>query len=218
MKCKPKACFFDLDGTLLNSLADIADAVNASLAAFNLPTHTLDAYRYFVGGGVRRLFASVVPDGLPQETLAALGADMKRRFLSGAANKTEPYEGISDLLLALRQMDLPLAILSNKEDALVKELVKHFFPDVEFVDVRGQGAVFPLKPDPAAALDMAAQLELSPCDIIFIGDTRTDMETAVNAGMIPAGVTWGFRTKEELLKYGAKIVIDRPQELLDHIR
>lgn len=211
-----QACFFDLDGTLVDSLADIADATNAALAAHGYPTHSYDAYRHLVGYGAKALFAQALPEGLTPEQLHEIMPDMRRNYTEGWARKTVAYPGIPDLLDALQARGMTMGVLSNKPHAFTLKAVRHFFPHTVFADIRGQLPDGPAKPDPVAALDMARILGLEPECVLFVGDSRTDMETAVNAGMTGVGVTWGFRDEQELRDYGAHVIIHSPEELLKY--
>ena len=212
----PKACFFDLDGTLVDSLADIADATNTALAAHGFPTHSYDTYRQIVGYGIKALIAHALPEGLTMEQIHKILPDMRKHYAEGWMKKTAPYPGVPALLSALQKRGIPLGIVSNKPHSSALKVTAHYFPDTAFADIRGQLPEGPAKPDPAAALGMAQNLGIAPETVFFIGDTRTDMETAVNAGMIGVGVTWGFRDERELLDYGARIIIHSPEELLNY--
>lgn len=209
------AVLFDLDGTLLDTLEDIADACNAVLASLGRPTHATANYKQFVGEGVRRLFEKALPEGSRDaqaiETCAARFADEYGRRWK---QKTRPYAGIDELLAALRRAGLPLAVLSNKPQEFTEKSVAHFFPAGTFACVLGQRDGVPRKPDPAAAWEIAAKLGLPPERIAYLGDSPIDMETAVRAGMHPIGAVWGFRSREELLSNGAAALVSHPRELL----
>lgn len=217
MKLSPKACFFDLDGTLIDSLADIADATNAALVTHGYPTHSYDDYRLLVGYGAKALFTHALPQGLTLERIEEIMPEMRKNYAEGWARKTLPYAGAQEMLDALQEKGVILGVLSNKPHSLALKSVEHFFPSTAFADVRGQAPGIAPKPDPASALDMAATLNVRPEEAFFIGDTRTDMETAVNAGMTAVGVSWGFRDENELRDYGAKILIHHPKELLQYL-
>ncbi len=210
-----RAFIFDLDGTLLDSLGDLADTVNHVLAVQGFPTHPEEAFRYFVGNGMTMLLRRAAPADLSDSDIPALVETAEARYAECWGLRTRPYPGISRLLRALAVQSVPLGVLSNKPDHFTRLMVAHFFPDIAFFDVRGRTLDFPLKPDPAAALDMAARLGISPEHIRFVGDSRMDMETARNAGMIPVGVTWGFRPRSELLENGAAHLAEKAEDLLD---
>ncbi|MBX3248085.1 MAG: HAD-IA family hydrolase [Myxococcales bacterium] len=201
---------FDLDGTLLDTLEDIALAMNEVLSAAGLPTHPLDAYRRLVGWGARDLIRRAAPDGDQDALLADFRARYYGRGLHGA---TRPYEGVPQLLHALVARRVPVAVLSNKPHEPTVAVIGHYFPDVPFVAVLGARPSAPIKPDPTVALTIAEGLGLSPSECAFVGDTEVDIETGRRAGMRPIGVSWGFRA-ESLAPAGAERVLDAPEDLL----
>jgi len=216
MTPSPRAIIFDLDGTLLNTLADLADSGNAALGALGLPQHPQDAYRFFVGLGIEELVRRMLPEARRDpETIAAankiIGEEYKRRW----KDKTRPYPGILELLDALRQRGLPVCVLSNKPQPYTDLTIEAFFPGWPFTIVRGARPEVPNKPHPAGALAIAAELGLAPGSIAFVGDSATDMKTARGAGMLPVGVLWGFRDEKELTSNGAQHIISQPDGLLD---
>ena len=163
---------------------------------------------------MRVLVRRVAPPECPDTELSDLARDVEARYAETWHHCTRPYPGVSDLLRELRQRGVPVGVLSNKPHEFTCRMVAHFFPEVDFFAVYGQRAGVPVKPDPTAALHMVAELATTPDRVCFVGDSRVDMETAVNAGMIPVGVTWGFRSREELLEFGAKFLIDRAEDAL----
>ncbi|PTL83501.1 HAD family hydrolase [Vitiosangium sp. GDMCC 1.1324] len=208
-----RAALFDLDGTLLDSLHDIGAAMNHALATHGLPVHPLAAYRHFVGEGVRVLVSRAVPadqEALHEPVLAAYRAFYAEHML----DHTQPYPGIPEVLARLAGEGVKLAVLSNKPDAATRRLVAALLPDVRFGAVYGERAGVPRKPDPTAALGVAAELNVGPGDCAFVGDTAVDMETARAAGMYGVGVTWGFRDVEELQTHGARALARTSDELL----
>ena len=217
MKPTVRAVIFDLDGTLANTLEDLADCVNRALAAYSLPVHPLEPYKYFVGMGGEHLIRSAAPEGTPPSLLAEIGACYKGEYAKGWAVKSRPYEGIADMLERLESMRVPMAVLSNKPQIFTGDFVRHFFPETPFAVVQGSPEGGVAKPDPAMALAIAKTLGLAPEVIAFVGDTRTDMETATNAGMRPVGVTWGFRPEKELLDFGARVLLSRPAAIFDNL-
>lgn len=209
------AIIFDLDGTLLDSLADIAEAANRVLASRHLPTHDVPAYRQFVGNGVEALMERAIPPELRNPDTIASSSDQFRRVYGETWKlSTCPYPGIQDLLDALRQRRIQLAVLSNKPHENTVTCVREFFDASTFKAIVGQRAGVACKPDPAAALEIADMLGISPTRCLFVGDSNVDMQTAVNAGMQGIGATWGFRSRAELLASGARLAIDHPRELL----
>ncbi len=220
-----RAVLFDLDGTLLDTLSDIASAMNAALAAHGLPTHPVDAYRLMVGSGadvlVRRALASGGEDARPHpadDLVGSLLDRMKQEYAANTVSRTRPYPGIPKLMGELAELGLPLAVLSNKPDELVKPIVAAFFADDTFSVIRGLRDGFPRKPDPAGACAIASELGVKPRECVYLGDSDVDMQTARNAGMIAIGAGWGFRGRAELLRAGAARVIDDPGELTPLIR
>jgi phosphoglycolate phosphatase len=210
-----EAVLFDLDGTLLDTLADLGNAVNAVLTLHGFPAHPIDAYRYFVGDGAASLIDRALPEDVRQtdaaaSCLRAFREDYSRRW----SVETRPYEGVPELLDALTVRGIKKAILSNKPHAFTQLCVQHLLSDWAFDAVYGQRDGAPQKPDPAGALEIAAQLGIAPGHFLFVGDTAGDMQTARAAGMFSVGVLWGFRPREELVESGAQALIARPAELL----
>lgn len=208
-----KAVIFDLDGTLLDTLADLADAGNAALLAHGLPAHDADAYRLFVGDGMETLMRRAAPEGTAPEALHALVAAMRAEYARNWARKTTPYSGIVSMLDRLCSLAVPIVVLSNKPHDFALLTVSHFFPAVPFARVQGSPAGGKAKPDPALALDVARSLRVQPEDTLFVGDSSVDMDTATAAGMVPAGVLWGFRTERELLAHGARHLLADPGDI-----
>ncbi len=209
------AVILDLDGTLLDTLDDLADSMNEALEVLHCPTHPREAYRHFVGDGIHVLVQRTLPEGRrDQETVhratelyrAAYGRNWKR--------KSQPYEGIMEALPALRSAGLRLTVLSNKPHPFTRLVMQHFFPAEWFEVIFGQRPEVPRKPDPAGALEIAQMLELDSASVAFIGDTRTDMETGRAAQMRTIGVSWGFRPVSELEESGASAVVHHPREML----
>jgi phosphoglycolate phosphatase len=211
----PSAVIFDLDGTLVDTIEDIALAVNGSLAARGLPCHDLAAYRLMVGNG----FSSLVRLALPEdkrraELVEELRAEASAAYAAHLLDNSLPYPGVPELLGALVQRGIPRSVLSNKPEAHVIMMVKALFPDAGFAFVRGEGPYFPRKPEPDHALHIARGLGIDAREIVYLGDSDVDMRTARNAGMVAVGAAWGFRGRAELLTAGAELVIDSPLELL----
>jgi phosphoglycolate phosphatase len=206
---------FDLDGTLVDTLEDIADAMNRVLALEGAPGHTYDEYRYLIGHGIRSLVTESLPAELrSEERIARCYERMLADYGSNALVKTKVYGGVPELVRELRAAGLPLAIHSNKADAPTQEIVAALLDPADFVAVRGATPDAPLKPDPAVALAIAARFGLPPARVAYLGDSLVDMRTAGAAGMIAVGAAWGFRTRRELVESGAAVVIDAPLELL----
>jgi phosphoglycolate phosphatase len=208
-----RAALFDLDGTLLNSLHDIGVAMNHALAQQGLPVHPLADYRRFVGEGVRVLVSRAVPSHREDAHEAVL-ATYRDFYARHMLDHTRPYPGVRDVLARLAGEGVKLAVLSNKPDASTRELVATLLPDVRFGAIYGERVGVPRKPDPTAALGIAAELGVEPGDCAFIGDTAVDMDTARAAGMYGVGVTWGFRDVAELQAHGARVLAHTADELL----
>jgi phosphoglycolate phosphatase len=216
MPCR--AVLFDLDGTLLDTLEDLAHAANAALTACGYPTHSVPAYRMLVGAGVRKLFERALPpDKVTPAEIERCAAVFREAYARGWNIHTRPYDGIRDMLECVAQRGLAMAVLSNKPDDFTQRCVREYFPDVPFALVLGEKPGVPPKPDPTGARQIVAALGIPPEEFLYLGDTSIDMETARLAGMCPVGALWGFRSREELVGAGAAIVIARPGELLDHL-
>ncbi|MHC1699484.1 MAG: HAD family hydrolase [Humidesulfovibrio sp.] len=215
MPAPPRALIFDLDGTLLNTLEDLADSGNAALAGLGLPRHPVDAFRLFVGLGVAELVLRMLPeDRRDKATLARAEKLLVAEYQERWKLKTRPYPGIPEMLEALRQASLPICVLSNKPQDYTDLTVREFFPGFPFTRVRGARPEVPHKPHPASALALAGELGLAPGSIAFVGDSATDMKTARGAGMLPVGVLWGFRDEAELTGNGALHLLSAPADLL----
>ena len=212
---KYPAVIFDLDGTLLDTLADIADAMNAALERIGFPGHETAAYRYLTGDGVRALAERSIPEPAKNDTaVAACIREFRSQYADRWGTKTRPYPGIPELLAGLAGRRIRLSVLSNKLDEFTRRAVRDFLPGFEFSFVIGAKPDLPPKPDPAGALLIASGLAIPPSQIIYLGDTGVDMLTAVRAGMFPVGALWGFRDEKELREHGAGSVIGTPGELL----
>jgi phosphoglycolate phosphatase len=208
------AVIFDLDGTLLDTLADIGNAANDVLLEMGEPTHPLDSYRTMVGDGVSTLFLRALPrcnsdPSLHQKCILAF----ERHYATRWNQSTAPYAGIADLLDWLVEHATPIAVLSNKPQAFTQKCVDEFLPRWRFEIVLGASDRFPKKPDPASARFVIEQLQTTPRKTLYVGDTNTDMWTAKGAGCWPVGVTWGFRSRAELIESGAQTIIDHPSDL-----
>ena len=209
-----KAVIFDLDGTLIDSLEDIAINANKVLRQLNCPTHSLEQYKYFVGDGAKVLMQNAMPKYISKNYLEEALELFKEFYEQNLHSHTKLYNGIKPLLTNLVEQNIPLAILSNKPDKFTKLYIETLLPDIPFVVVSGQKENVEKKPHPAGALDIASKFQIEPQDIYFVGDTATDMKTAKNANMIAVGVSWGFRTIRELQENGADFILKRPEELL----
>ena len=214
-----KAVIFDLDGTLVDSLADLSDSVNLMLESYGFPTHEMEKYRYFVGNGSKKLMERTLPRDkaasaeFVEEALAKYKAIYKEHLLE----KTRPYNGVRELLEELKSRGIPLGVCTNKHNDAALTIVKILFAPGTFEEVLGDRPGFPKKPNPATPLEIASHLGVKPDEVAYLGDTSVDMETAVHAGFLPVGVLWGFRPEEELVKSGAKVLLKAPLELLEKV-
>jgi len=212
---KYTAVIFDMDGTLLNTLEDLGDCMNRVLSRAGYTTHPIDDYRYFVGDGIKNLVRRVVPEQRRDEaTIRQIQTAMVEEYGKHWADKTDPYPGISALLDELMKREIKKGILSNKPHATTKVIAERYFKDWRFDPVFGARDGVPRKPDPAAALEICGLWGLEPSEVLYAGDTNTDMQTARQGGMFAVGVLWGFRSKEELIENGAQELIAAPQEIL----
>jgi phosphoglycolate phosphatase len=214
-----RGIIFDLDGTLLDTLDDIANAANATLSRNGFPEHPIEAYNYFVGDGVQTLIERILPEGNKTEsTIRTCLGTMREEYINHLNVKTKPYEGILALLKELQGLGFRLSVLSNKPHELTVECVHHYFGKASFSPIVGQKPNVPKKPDPSAANQIVKDWNLKPSEVFYMGDTSTDMKTAKAAGLYPIGVTWGFRTEQELLDHGAQMIINHPLEFSAAIR
>ena len=210
-----KAIIFDLDGTLIDSLEDIAVCMNQVLEELNLPSHKIDDYKYFVGGGISILVDNALDKNTSDETKQLVTEKFKIVYDQKLHVKTLPYDGIYDLLDELKRLDFKIGILSNKPHEFTIAYAKSLFSKYDMKEVHGQKAHIAKKPDPIAAIQIAQSFDV-PCEeVYFVGDTMVDMQTAVNAKMIGIGVLWGFRDEEELMSNGATFVVKHPLDILD---
>ncbi len=209
-----KCVLFDLDGTLVDSLTDLAVSMNLVLTSQGLPPHPVQAYRYFVGDGITKLVTRALPaDAQQQDLIQDCVQKMRQEYALHWADTTRPYPGIAELLDTLAGRGIQMAILSNKPDELTQEVVRKLLPSWHFAAVAGAKETFPRKPDPTGALRIADLLHLEPADFLYLGDTNTDMQTARAARMFAIGALWGFRTADELKKNGAQALLAAPMEL-----
>ncbi|AYJ77220.1 HAD family hydrolase [Aliarcobacter cryaerophilus] len=212
-----KTVIFDLDGTLLDSIEDIASSMNKVLESLQLPTHKIEDYKYFVGGGVDILVENAL-NNQSKEIKDEVIKRFKIEYDGKLHSKTLPYDGIYELLDELKKLDINLAVLSNKPHEFTVSYVNHFFKNYNFKEIHGQKKDVPKKPDPKAALDIVKFLNSSCENTYFIGDTKIDMQTAKSANMTAIGVLWGFRDEKELRDFGADFIVSNPLEILKIIK
>lgn len=210
-----QAVLFDLDGTLLDTIDDLTDAMNTALAEMGFPRRTAAECKNFVGDGVENFAARALPENQrDKQSVAKLIALYHDQYIENWAAKTRPYQGIEELLDALAARGLAMTIFSNKPHEFTTIMAAKLLPKWDFKAVIGARAGRPKKPDPTVAIEIAGQLNLPPDQFIYLGDTNTDMQTATAAGMYPAGALWGFRKADELLANGAKVLLEYPMDLL----
>lgn len=211
-----RAVIFDLDGTLLDTIVDLAQSMNAVLARFGYPEHEVETYKTYVGDGLEMLVRRSMPEAARNDP--SLRADcieaMREEYRQRSRETTAPYPGIPELLDGLAARGVRMAVLSNKPDGPTRLLVAQLLARWAFDAVHGESDMTPRKPDPAGALLIARTVQIPPAEILFLGDTGIDMRTATAAGMFPAGALWGFRQADELLAAGAQTLISSPRELL----
>jgi phosphoglycolate phosphatase len=214
-----QGAIFDLDGTLLDTLQDIAHSGNAVLANNGFPTHEINQYRMFIGSGITVLMARALPeDQRDPETAAHLADEFQKEYGRNGNAYTKLYPGIAEMLSGLQAHHLKLAVLSNKPHEFTRQCVNEFLHHWTFEAVLGYNDIIPPKPDPTGALQIVGKWNLSPSRILYLGDSGIDMQTAKTARMFPIGALWGFRSKEELLENGAKALIQKPQDILAYIK
>jgi len=214
---KFRAVIFDLDGTLLDTIEDLTDSMNAALARMGYAAKTVEECKTLVGDGLATFIRRSLPPACAEDPAAArkLRELVRTEYRLRNAAKTRPYPGIPEMLKAMLKLRIPLAVLSNKPHDSTLEVVEKHFPDIGFKYVFGARDEVPVKPDPSGALKIARALGIPPGEVLYVGDTNTDMQTAAAAKMFAVGVLWGFRTADELRKNGARILVAKPSELLD---
>ncbi len=213
-----KAIIFDLDGTLINSLDDLADSVNYTLLSFGFPTHETEKYKYFIGHGMANLIHRALPENhRDEETHKKVLTAFLQYYKEHSTDKTAPYKDIKELLDILKNSGIKTAVVTNKVHTEAEKIVHRLLGSSIDLCI-GQQPNIPTKPDPTLTLITLQKLGVTPDECLFIGDSGSDMLTAVNSGIIPVGVLWGFREKEELLQYGAEYLISEPMELLGRLK
>ena len=206
---------FDLDGTLINSIGDLAEATNYALAKLGFPTHPEEAYYQFVCNGIMKLFERALPQNVRTPNMLQ---KMRGLFVpyydAHSTDHSEVYEGISEILKNLQARGIKLAVASNKHHAATEKLVRHYFPDITFSSVYGQREGFPMKPDPLLVKQMMQTAQVTPENTLYVGDSAVDMQTAHNAQVEGCAVLWGFRSREELEGAHPTYIIERPIDIL----
>lgn len=201
-----KGVIFDLDGTLLDTVKDIADAANTALQNYGLDIQPIDNYKSFIGNGTKNMIRQAVGSNIDETTLESILSCYKDLYEIGYATKTTKYIGIDDVLSMLNAHNIPISVLSNKPNNIAVKIIKEYFPDVNFCDVIGQKEGVPIKPDPTVALYMLKRFGYIGRDVALIGDTGVDMDTANAIDVDAVGVLWGYRDKTELMTHSAKLI------------
>lgn len=204
-----KLVIFDLDGTLLNTIADLAASTNFALSHYGFPTHKEEEYKFFVGNGINKLFERALPEGQrDEENVMKIRSQFVPYYDAHNADLSKPYPGMNELLRELQEAGMKIAVASNKYQAAAVKLVKQFFPDIDFAAILGQRDGVPSKPDPTIVNEISGLSGIGKKDIVYIGDSCVDMETGKNAGVRTVGVSWGFRPKAELETYNPDFIAD----------
>lgn len=213
-----KAVIFDLDGTLVNSLQDLAVATNYALEKHGFNAYPLEDYKYLIGYGMAKLIEKAIPkDALTEETFESVFKSFMDYYREHCLVYTRLYDGMGNAVKTLNEMGFKLAVVSNKADDITNVIVKECFGDI-FMAVVGKREGIPVKPDPTLTLMIMEQIDVKPHECIFIGDSGMDCENAVNSGCYPLGVLWGFRKKDELMAGGAKALISHPDEIVPFVK
>lgn len=207
---------FDLDGTLLNTLGDLADSCNHILEKHHYPVHPIENYKYFVGNGLRKQLERALPDSVTDVgEINGLYAEFLAYYKEHSMDKTGPYDGMTAVLEQLNARNVLCAVASNKVHSAMAPLLAHYFPTIRWATFYGQRRGVPEKPHPQVVLDILEDTKVEKEDAIYVGDTATDMQTAEAAGLYKIGALWGFRTSRELSEAGADRVLEHPSQLLE---
>ena len=214
-----KACIFDLDGTLLNTIADLAQSTNHALSVLGYPMHEESAYNFMVGNGINKLFERALPEGeKSEENVLRVRKEFVPHYDRHNADKSRPYPGIPELLEQLQLQGLQIAVASNKYQAATQKLIAHYFPKIDFIAIFGQREGVNVKPDPTIVEDILSIAKVDKKDVLYVGDSGVDMQTAINAGVTSCGVTWGFRPRTELEEFNPDYIVTGAKEIIDIIK
>lgn len=212
-----KLVIFDLDGTLLNTIADLAHSTNYALSKLGYPTHKAEQYPFMVGNGINKLFERALPEGeKTEENVLRVRQEFIPYYDMHNADDSRPYPGIPELLSHLQAADIQIAVASNKYQAATRKLIAHYFPEIHFTAVFGQREGIKVKPDPTIVFDILQLAGVAKEDVLYIGDSGVDMQTAANAGVAACGVTWGFRPRTELEEFQPEYIVDSAEEIITH--
>ena len=209
-----KLVIFDLDGTLLNTIADLANSTNYALKVLGYPIHERDKYNFMVGNGINKLFERALPDGeKTEENVLRVRQEFVPYYDQHNADKSRPYPGVTELLETLQTAGMQLAVASNKYQAATEKLIAHYFPNIKFTAVFGQREGIPVKPDPIIVKEILQIAKVQEEETLYVGDSGVDMQTAINAGVTSCGVTWGFRPRTELESFHPDHIVDNAEEI-----
>lgn len=209
-----KLIIFDLDGTLLNTIADLAQSTNHALQVLGYPTHEESAYNFMVGNGINKLFERALPEGeKSEENVLRVRKEFIPYYDVHNADKSQPYPGIPELLEQIQEKGMQLAVASNKYQAATEKLIAHYFPNIRFTAVFGQREGINVKPDPTVVFDILKIAQVAKEEVLYVGDSGVDMQTAANAGVTACGVTWGFRPRAELETFHPAHVVEQASEI-----
>ena len=209
-----KLVIFDLDGTLLNTIADLANSTNYALKVLGYPIHEPDKYNFMVGNGINKLFERALPDGeKTEENVLRVRQEFVPYYDQHNADKSRPYPGVTELLETLQTAGMQLAVASNKYQAATEKLIAHYFPNIKFTAVFGQREGIPVKPDPIIVKEILQIAKVQQEETLYVGDSGVDMQTAINAGVTSCGVTWGFRPRTELESFHPDHIVDNAEEI-----
>ena len=211
-----KLVIFDLDGTLLNTIEDLGNAANYALSQNGYPTHSLASYPFFVGNGVRNLIRKALPDDMRTDSIIeSLLKDFKEYYNEHNTDCTKPYDGIEELLRNLQDNGVKIAVASNKYQQATEKIIAHYFGDIDFVAVYGQREGVNVKPDPSVVFSILSDAKVPKSEVLYVGDSGVDMETARRACVDSVGVTWGFRSEKELNEYHAEMIVNKASDIFD---
>lgn len=210
-----KLIIFDLDGTLLNTIADLACSTNYALQTLGYPVHEVSSYHFMVGNGINKLFERALPEGeKTTENVLRVRKEFLLHYDLHNADESRPYPGIPELLEALQERGYQLAVASNKYQAATEKLIAHYFPGIRFAAVFGQREGVNVKPDPTVVYDILQITGVSKDEVLYVGDSGTDMQTAINSGVTSCGVSWGFRPRAELESFSPDYIADKAETIL----
>ena len=209
-----KLVIFDLDGTLLNTIADLAHSTNYALNKLGYPTHEIEKYNFMVGNGIDKLFERALPEGeKSKENVLRVRKEFVPYYDIHNADDSRPYPGIPELLSYLQDAGIQITVASNKYQAATQKLIDHYFPEIHFTAVFGQREGIKVKPDPTVVFDILEVAKVTKEEVLYVGDSGVDMQTAANAGVTVCGVTWGFRPRAELEKFSPQYIVDTAEEI-----